>query len=91
VNLKTHFTSSTRHHTTLFAMSDSTDQPKKERFAPKEPVTLQPPKDDIMDRDYLAKCNGMAQVMPRGCSSFTDMLSGTNEGYPTLVAIKVSP
>jgi hypothetical protein len=43
-------------------MSDSTDQPKKERFAPKEPVTLQPPKDDLIDRDYLAKCNGMAQL-----------------------------
>ncbi|KAH8724916.1 cytochrome b5-like heme/steroid binding domain-containing protein [Phaeosphaeriaceae sp. PMI808] len=39
-------------------MSDSTDQPKKERFAPKEPVTLQPPKDEILDRDYLAKCDG---------------------------------
>ncbi|KAF2027675.1 cytochrome b5 [Setomelanomma holmii] len=51
-------------------MSEASDQPKKERFAPKEPVTLQPPKDGPIDRDYLAKCNG------------------TNEGYPTLVAIK---
>ncbi|KAH7069098.1 progesterone binding protein-like protein [Paraphoma chrysanthemicola] len=51
-------------------MSDSTDQPKKERFAPKEAITLQPPKDDPIDREYLAKCDG------------------TNEGYPTLVAIK---
>jgi len=39
-------------------MSDATDQPKKERFAPKEPVTLQPPKDDIIDRDHLSKCDG---------------------------------
>jgi hypothetical protein len=39
-------------------MSDSTEQPKKERFAPKEAVTLQPPKDDIIDREYLAKCDG---------------------------------
>ena len=39
-------------------MSDATEQPKKERFAPKEPVTLQPPKDDIIDRDHLAKCDG---------------------------------
>jgi membrane-associated progesterone receptor component len=40
-------------------MSDTTEQPKKERFAPKEPVTLQPPKDDIIDRAHLAKCDGM--------------------------------
>jgi hypothetical protein len=40
-------------------MSDAADQPKKERFAPKEAVTLQPPKDDIIDRDHLAKCDGM--------------------------------
>lgn len=39
-------------------MSDTSDQPKKERFAPKEPVTLLPPKDDPIERDYLAKCNG---------------------------------
>jgi membrane-associated progesterone receptor component len=40
-------------------MSDTTNQPKKERFAPKEPVTLQPPKDDPIDREHLAKCDGM--------------------------------
>jgi membrane-associated progesterone receptor component len=40
-------------------MSDATEQPKKERFAPKEPISLNPPKDDVIDRDYLAKCNGM--------------------------------
>jgi membrane-associated progesterone receptor component len=40
-------------------MSDAADQPKKERFAPKELVTLQPPKDDIINRDHLAKCDGM--------------------------------
>jgi hypothetical protein len=39
-------------------MSDTTEQPKKERFAPKEPVTLNPPKDDAITRDYLAKCDG---------------------------------
>ncbi|KAL7778635.1 hypothetical protein CFE70_008136 [Pyrenophora teres f. teres 0-1] len=39
-------------------MSDATEQPKKERFAPKEPVTLNPPKDDVIDRAYLAKCDG---------------------------------
>ncbi|KAK3202703.1 hypothetical protein GRF29_154g481623 [Pseudopithomyces chartarum] len=51
-------------------MSDSTAPQQKERFAPKEPVSLAPPKDDVITRDYLAKCNG------------------TNEGFPTLVAIK---
>jgi membrane-associated progesterone receptor component len=40
-------------------MSDATEQPKKERFAPNQAVTLNPPKDDIIDRDYLAKCDGM--------------------------------
>jgi len=43
-------------------MSDATEQPKKERFAPKEPVTLNPPKDDVIDRAYLAKCDG---TLPR--------------------------
>jgi hypothetical protein len=40
-------------------MSESTEQPK-EKFAPKQPVTLNPPKDDVIERDYLAKCDGMA-------------------------------
>lgn len=39
-------------------MSDSAAPQKKERFAPKEPVNLAPPKDDVITRDYLAKCNG---------------------------------
>ncbi|KAL5400062.1 hypothetical protein PMIN06_001050 [Paraphaeosphaeria minitans] len=51
-------------------MSDSSSSQKKERFAPKQPVNLAPPKDDVITRDYLAKCDG------------------TNEGFPTLVAIK---
>lgn len=41
-------------------MSENTDQQKKERFAPKEAVTLQPPKDDLIEREYLAKCDGNA-------------------------------
>ena len=69
-------------------MSDTTEQPKKERFAPKEPVTLQPPKDDLIDRDYLAKCDGMANASLQRWP--TNVVSGTNEGHPTLVAIKVS-
>jgi membrane-associated progesterone receptor component len=69
-------------------MSDATEQPKKEKFAPKQPVTLKPPKDDVIDRDYLAKCDGMSV-----CWLFklfgADIRAGTDDGYPTLVAIKV--
>jgi len=72
-------------------MADTTEQPKKERFAPKEAVTLQPPKDDIIDRDYLAKCDGMPYSWVHRIElSTTNAFTGTNEGYPTLVAIKVS-
>ncbi|KAJ8113800.1 hypothetical protein OPT61_g4159 [Boeremia exigua] len=41
-----------------------TEEPRKERFAPKEPVTLNPPKDDVISRDYLAKCNGTNDGFP---------------------------
>ncbi|KAJ4351775.1 uncharacterized protein N0V89_007118 [Didymosphaeria variabile] len=51
-------------------MSDASAPQKKERFAPKQPVNLATPKDDVITRDYLTKCDG------------------TNEGFPTLVAIK---
>ena len=37
---------------------------KKERFAPKVPVNLDPPKDDPISLDYLEKCNGMYRVCP---------------------------
>ncbi|KAF2451605.1 cytochrome b5 [Karstenula rhodostoma CBS 690.94] len=39
-------------------MSDSSAPQKKERFAPKQLVNLAPPKDDVITRDYLAKCDG---------------------------------
>ena len=45
--------------TTTHAMSDNTGQ-QKERFAPKQPVDLAPPKDDVITRDYLSKCDGGA-------------------------------
>lgn len=32
---------------------------KKERFAPKNPVQLNPPKDDPITVEELAKCDGM--------------------------------
>ncbi|KAF3940324.1 Neudesin [Dactylella cylindrospora] len=34
------------------------------RFAPKEPVNLDPPKDDIIAKDYLAKCDGTHEGYP---------------------------
>ncbi|PVH95222.1 cytochrome b5 [Periconia macrospinosa] len=51
-------------------MADSEGQQQKERFAPKQAVQLDPPKDDVISLDYLSKCDG------------------TNDGFPTLVAIK---
>ncbi|KAF2010152.1 progesterone binding protein-like protein [Aaosphaeria arxii CBS 175.79] len=43
-----------------------TNQPqeKKEKFAPKEPVQLNPPKDDIISLEHLAKCNGETEGYP---------------------------
>ncbi|KAJ4301454.1 hypothetical protein N0V90_003546 [Kalmusia sp. IMI 367209] len=38
-------------------MSDSAAPQQKERFAPKQPVDLAPPKDDVITQDYLAKCD----------------------------------
>lgn len=66
----------------------ATTEPKKEKFAPKEPVTLQPPKADIIDREYLAKCDGKIPPVVVSVRALTSL--GTNEGFPTLVAIKVS-
>lgn len=69
----------------------STEEPKKERFAPKQPVTLNPPKDDAISREHLAKCDGELPHQLAGCGDSTERnTTGTNEGYPTLVAIKVS-
>jgi hypothetical protein len=31
------------------------------KFEPKTPVQLNPPKDDLISPEYLAKCNGMIQ------------------------------
>ncbi|KAK7620783.1 putative progesterone binding protein [Phyllosticta citricarpa] len=51
-------------------MRDANHAEEPKRFEPKNPVQLDPPKDDPITPEYLAKCNG------------------TNEGFPTLVAIK---
>lgn len=86
--LKVYHALSKHHH--ILTMSDTTEQPKKERFAPKEPVTLNPPKDDVITRDYLAKCDGMHSSKALKTSHMLIISRpGTNEGYPTLVAIKV--
>ena len=42
--------------TNLFIMSEGHQQ--KERFAPKQPVELAAPKDDVITREYLSKCDG---------------------------------
>lgn len=45
------------------ADTDQTDQKeqtqKKDKFAPKEPVQLNPPKDDPISPEELAKCDGI--------------------------------
>ncbi|QIX01746.1 hypothetical protein AMS68_007263 [Peltaster fructicola] len=33
-------------------------------FEPKEPVQLDPPKDDLIDEEYLAKCDGKTEGYP---------------------------
>ena len=70
-------------------MSEAADKPK-EKFAPKQAVTLNPPKDDIIDRQHLAKCNGKLSSSPSADEQLLTPYVGTNEEYPTLVAIKVT-
>ena len=41
----------------IATMSEASGE-QKERFAPKVAVELAPPKDDVITRDYLAKCDG---------------------------------
>jgi hypothetical protein len=71
------------------------------KFAPKEPVQLAPPKDDLISLEHLAKCNGKLPMPRRPSRSQwmaalslsrgrprSDNRPGTN-GYPCYVAIKV--
>lgn len=37
---------------------------KKPRFAPKEPVELAPPRDDLVSVEYLSKCTGKNEGYP---------------------------
>lgn len=45
-------------------MSTTTEPTKKARFAPKEPVELAPPRDDIVSLQYLSKCTGKNEGYP---------------------------
>jgi len=70
------------------------------RFEPKTPVNLNPPKDDPISVDYLAKCDGKwkypaeerfgGTAVDSGAQEhwLTELL-GSSDEYPTLVAIKV--
>jgi membrane-associated progesterone receptor component len=37
---------------------------KKGKFEPKTPVQLEPPKDDPITLEYLAKCDGKFDIFP---------------------------
>ena len=61
-------------------------------FTPREPPKLNPPKDDPIDVEELAKCDGMALLILlsslRGTTADSPDYAGTNEDHPTYVAIK---
>ncbi|KAF2661074.1 progesterone binding protein-like protein [Lophiostoma macrostomum CBS 122681] len=42
----------------------STEGQQKERFAPKQPVELADPKDDVITLEHLQKCNGETEGYP---------------------------
>ncbi|KAF2727881.1 progesterone binding protein-like protein [Polyplosphaeria fusca] len=43
-------------------MSEASEQ--KGKFEPKQPVQLDPPKDDVITREYLSKCDGEHEGYP---------------------------
>ncbi|KAI9743939.1 MAG: hypothetical protein M1818_002673 [Claussenomyces sp. TS43310] len=49
-------------------------EPKRERFAPKVPVALNPPKNDPISKETLAKCNDKSLLLPPG--SFLILVKG---------------
>lgn len=71
-------------------MSETTGE-KKGKFEPKNPVQLDPPKDDPISLEHLAKCDGETYSTQDYINIPVDLtqLAGKNEGYPTYVAIKV--
>ena len=50
------------------------------KFEPKVPVNLDPPKDDIISKEELAKANGTV-TMPRRSASRDDIISATLLGF----------
>ena len=71
-------------------MADNEAQSK--RFAPKVPVQLDPPKDDPISPEELAKCDGRHSPLQTLCFSAHTPThtsrAGSDPNRPTLVAIK---
>lgn len=79
-----------------------TEQAESKRFAPKEPVQLDPPKDDPISKEELARCDGKRVYPSRNfplvlhlqCVLNPNILAnvccaaGSDPSRPTLVAIK---
>ena len=72
--------------------SGHVEEPKK--FTPKNPPKLDPPKDDPISVEELAKCDGkitLWRMIMAYCSKslicLHFMLLGTDSSYPTYVAI----
>jgi len=61
-------------------------EPEPKRFSPKVPVQLDPPKDDPISQEELAKCDGNSTSAPWNAPD--SFASGTDPSRPTLVAIK---
>ena len=77
-HIKVNHSTESQHH--IFAMS----------FEPKQKVELDPPKDDPISLEYLSKCDGGHSVISTSNVYLRLIKTGTQEGYPTYVAIKVS-
>lgn len=67
-------------------------EPEPKRFEPRVPVPLDPPKDDPISQEELAKCDGRHPCLDFCFLSLTDLahLQGTDPNRPTFVAIKGS-
>jgi predicted heme/steroid binding protein len=69
-------------------------EPEPKRFEPKNPVVLDPPKNDPITLEELSKCDGTWQRFYMTYISFShntfnaDFSPGTDPDRPTLVAIK---
>jgi len=50
------------------------------KFEPKVPVNLDPPKDDVISKEELARANGTVTT-PRRSASRDDIISATSLGF----------